>query len=454
MKDVPLDKKKQFMRSIILKQSALVPKNVPKMNENIKKIFSFLEKPISPTSPNINMGESNEDQLIQESIPEEPQIFQEFPSDDKLEEVITSEQTSISETNQSNEYLSIPESEPIIKKEEDLQSPYPGMNINYDDDRIFCFSTHIKFIERTYTKSNKEKNPFYFIGIMLEELDINVSKIQFQQWLNTIEYLAWLNARKYNIRRSKVSAENIPKLKEEFQALLWDYLNNLDELDIKWDLELINPLHIVESQRIKELLVLLPQEDMKEVTTENILAFIKNKLKENIAKQKQKPSLLKFWNWGKKEDKDLEKEEEELEKLQDMIDKYLDEDKLEAVKNPITTNMIQVALEMKKCQIFLMIDGDDKYQQGVSVAVKDIKLEYSKYAKYENKITSELHLKHFACCACPRRRRKISTNSIPPSWSPGTAPPWWPSPTGASLGPPWTATGCARGATTSPRPAA
>lgn len=58
------------------------------------------------------------------------------------------------------------------------------------------------------------------------------------------------------------------------------------------------------------------------------------------------------------------------------------------------------------------------------------------------------------CCAqpCPHRpppflpfrRRRTFTSSTAPSWSPGTAPPWWPSPTGATSAPPWTATVCAR----------
>jgi glutamate synthase (NADPH/NADH) large chain len=44
-----------------------------------------------------------------------------------------------------------------------------------------------------------------------------------------------------------------------------------------------------------------------------------------------------------------------------------------------------------------------------------------------------------------------STNSTRPSWSPGTVPPPWPSPTAARSAPPWTATACVRPVTWSPR---
>lgn len=43
----------------------------------------------------------------------------------------------------------------------------------------------------------------------------------------------------------------------------------------------------------------------------------------------------------------------------------------------------------------------------------------------------------------PCRRRRTFTSSTAPSWSPGTAPHWWPSQTGATLAPRSTATACA-----------
>lgn len=45
----------------------------------------------------------------------------------------------------------------------------------------------------------------------------------------------------------------------------------------------------------------------------------------------------------------------------------------------------------------------------------------------------------------PCRRRRTSTSSTAPSWSPGTALRWWPSPTAATSAPRSTATACAPG---------
>lgn len=52
-------------------------------------------------------------------------------------------------------------------------------------------------------------------------------------------------------------------------------------------------------------------------------------------------------------------------------------------------------------------------------------------------------------CFWARRRRRTSTASTQPSWSPGTALPWSHSQTGATWARHWTATACAPGATTS-----